>query len=1125
MITSNMKQSFGIAAVDLGNPIAAAPSAAFDAAEWEQAVLMDTFYSAGGRETVSKTELKMMWDRERLYINLKCYEQAERVVRPTDKNALKTEWMIRKDRVEIALSSGSFGKRDYAVFYADSEENFGAHTEMGMTYFGGDKAIINDFFTEKNDAVTENIPSDGYVCRVRAKKRYWHALFMIPWELFGGFPEKCFRFQVYRKKNQTSEVLSLTPLDLNSNYDNRFDFDPETFVEGMLDGIPQAVYASSACVILPDGVMHWQRPATLCWPSANERAKICSLQKSLTPTTPEELPDRIVTVQRWQDVLILEGMDFFPNSRCENSFAKVDPWVQRRLCNEALRRGDVAGACREMDVLIAYFRELTAWWYADHTLGCADEGNWIGFTDLKTVTDMGDRIVLHFEYGLKTCDAELIPQERGFRFYTREKGDFDSEAVPYSFAERNNQYVIKTAHSQITITMGDKWSVNADDKFLLNENNFKLYEQAGSMGFDVCQGLDEDEMIYGFGERFDAVDQRGKVLSLWQRDAFEGCNCSVGNQSYKNVSLMHSSKGYSLFINSFYRIRADVGRVSKGLRITTAGPKADIYVFTGTTGQNLDAYTAITGRPLLPPDWVFEPWAGGGVGRWKEGPTHDVVQEMEGVIRRFKNLDIPHSGLYAEGAGWQWKDRYNKEEVYKIASFTEKENMRVFSWQFSHIDPKQAKALLPDCPDEELPITRTPGYNKEKALPCAIDFSHPMAERLLENQWHDRIDAGFDGTMVDFGEIVPDEAVFFDGRRGDEMHNAYALDYTKAYRKLFEKYRGNDHVLFSRSASAGVQKYSCQFGGDQLSSFRGLTYSINGGLTLAASGFPFWGVDAGGYSGFPDEETYIRWIEFAAFSPIMRFHGVKPREPWAYSKYAVEIYKFYAWVRENLLRYAVHTAKEAHRTGMPMMRMLPMVLENDREALRCEDEYFYGPDILVAPVHQEGEKRQIYFPKGRWVNLFDSRIVINGGSTLIQDVPIDKIPVYVREGACILSAMNGELVLGESMTYEKHNTVIMSRSVNAVSGERFLEGGMGRYKVSGDENCALFAVSNMPETEFILLLGFEAKPECVKVNGQTLKECPSLNALRYETGWYWREDSAVIVRVLPSEETELCVFL
>ena len=109
------------------------------------------------------------------------------------------------------------------------------------------------------------------------------------------------------------------------------------------------------------------------------------------------------------------------------------------------------------------------------------------------------------------------------------------------------------------------------------------------------------------------------------------------------------------------------------------------------------------------------------------------------------------------------------------------------------------------------------------------------------------------------------------------MHNAYALDYTKAYRKLFEKYKGRITCCFSRSAAAGVQKYSCQFGGDQLSSFRGLTYAMNGGLTLAASGFPFWGVDAGGYSGFADEETYLRWTEFCNLLTNYAFPWSNPK--------------------------------------------------------------------------------------------------------------------------------------------------------------------------------------------------------------------------------------------------------
>lgn len=1123
VVSIRRKQSFGIAAVDLGKPVVQAPSVPVISEEWNQAALMNTFYSAGGRATVSDTRLQMMWDQDRLYIYLICYEKEGRVSRPSDENVLKTEWMLRKDKVEIALSSGSFGERDYAVFYADSEKQFGARTEKGMTYFGGDKAILNDYFTEKNNAVKTEIPAEAYFCRVAAEKNCWRALFMIPWNLFGGFPDKYFKFQVYRKKNQTSEVLSLTPLDLNANYDSRFDFDPESFVMCTLGGTPQVLHSYSACVILPDGTMHWQRPAALRWPSANERAEILRLQYALTPTTAEDLPDRIVTVQRWQDVLMLEGMDFFPNSRCENSFDKVDPWVQRRLCNEALRKNDMVSACRELDVLIEYFRTLTAWWYADHTLGNADADNWIGFTKLKSITDQGGRILLKYEYGLSICDAVLIPQNRGFRFYTREKGDFDCKTVPYTFTETGKGCRIETAHSVITIISGEGWEICADDRFVLNAENFKLYDYAGSKGFDVCQPLLDQEMIYGFGERFDAVNQRGRVVALWHRDAFEGCNCSIGNQSYKNVSLMHSTKGYSLFINSFYRIRADVGRVSSGLRITTAGAKADIYVFTGSVMENLGEYTALTGKPLLPPAWVFEPWAGGGVGRWMSGPTHNVVQEMEGVIRKFKNLDIPHSGLYAEGAGWKWSDHYNKEEAYKIAAFTKEENMRVFSWQYSHINEEQAKELLPDCEETNLPITRTPDYHGPKALPCAIDFSHPMAEGLLEKQWHDRMDAGFDGTMVDFGEIIPDEAVFYDGRTGAEMHNAYALDYTKAYRKLFEKYRGNDHVLFSRSAAAGVQKYSCQFGGDQLSSFRGLTYAIHGGLTLASCGFPFWGVDAGGYSGFADEETYIRWTEFAAFSPIMRYHGVTPREPWVYSRYTVEIYKFYAWLRENLLRYSVHTAEEAHRTGVPMMRVLPMVFPEDQETIRWEDEYFYGPDLLVAPVHQEGEKRKIYFPRGKWIDLLDYSNVVEGGRIRQTEVPIHRIPVYIREGACIPCAVNGDLQLGRSMTYEHRNAVIMSRASGEVSAERYHNGKTMKYAISchAGEDC--FNLAGSAEIEFVLLPGYDRKPEGLKLNGMYLEEKSSLHALNYGFGWYWREDNAVIVSVPDLAEVKICV--
>ena len=117
----------------------------------------------------------------------------------------------------------------------------------------------------------------------------------------------------------------------------------------------------------------------------------------------------------------------------------------------------------------------------------------------------------------------------------------------------------------------------------------------------------------------------------------------------------------------------------------------------------------------------------------------------------------------------------------------------------------------------------------------------------------------------------------------------------------------------------------------------------------------------------------------------------------------MSVYKFYAWLRENLLKYSVHTAEEAHKTGIPMMRPLPMVFPKDKEAVYWEDEYFYGSDLLVAPVHQEGEQRRIYFPAGRWINLLDFRKMVGGNRILQVDVPTKFLFIFGKERAfCLL---------------------------------------------------------------------------------------------------------------------------
>lgn len=203
----------------------------------------------------------------------------------------------------------------------------------------------------------------------------------------------------------------------------------------------------------------------------------------------------------------------------------------------------------------------------------------------------------------------------------------------------------------------------------------------------------------------------------------------------------------------------DVGdAVQDYLSVEALGDVFDFYIWSGTPCEALTAYGTLTGLPIFPPEWVFEPWAGGGGGRWRNGPLQDIALEQMAAMKSSMN------------------------SIFRIPAFMQKEQELPFMenikrgiiqscivWRTSWIQgvflavpnmtQELAQELLPECPKEELPITRNKNDEEEK-LPVYIDFSHPRAKELLAAQWKDRMDAGIRGSMVDFGDVVPDEAVF-----------------------------------------------------------------------------------------------------------------------------------------------------------------------------------------------------------------------------------------------------------------------------------------------------------------------------------------------------------------------------
>jgi alpha-glucosidase (family GH31 glycosyl hydrolase) len=325
--------------------------------------------------------------------------------------------------------------------------------------------------------------------------------------------------------------------------------------------------------------------------------------------------------------------------------------------------------------------------------------------------------------------------------------------------------------------------------------------------------------------------------------------------------------------------------------------------------------------------------------------------------------------------------------------------------------------------------------------------------------------------MVDFGDRVTEDAKFWNGKRGDEMHNFYSYDYHRTCNEVFHERRGDDFVLFGRAAAPGTQKWVAQFAGDHASNFAGLRGVMTGALNLCACGFSTWGSDLGGFLGWPEPAVYMRWTQFGCFSPLMRCHGRTPREPWNYGGAAVANYKYYAWVRMNLLDYIYNAAVEAHETGVPMMRSLAVAYPGEAALATNGDEYMFGRDLLVAPVVDEKTSRMICFPMGTWTGLWDGKVVTGPASVEVA-VPLDRIPVYLKDGAVVPVQLSPALEFGEVITNEPAGALVVT-APKIDETITFEEGKNGHAEVALKPAAGKFdmVLRNCPEREYLLIYG------------------------------------------------------
>jgi alpha-glucosidase (family GH31 glycosyl hydrolase) len=1003
---------WGINSLTLKSPCGASPTAREILAGRQNASLLKTFHRAGGENApTTPTECGLAYNAENLFVVFRCAENHldfPAISHPADWHALlhspSEQDAAFPDKVDFFISPDLNKSLFYQFAVTLDGQKFAARRH------GGPEATSEDETKSSNDG---NDITD-FEATVTRNKNEWIAFLRIPWQTIGGKPALRFGLMPARTRWRDSEITSPVAFDF-------FERTPvDLFIETQFTGKTSNPAAECLCQ-LPSGSLRWQRPAVLTYPSAKTIAEIWRMQQSLpSPTTPDNLAKRIQLTQRWTDLLSLEGFNFRVSSGSivpENMM----PYMTRRQINAALRRGNMTEASRLLDAYLAQLDKVSRDWFADGSPGDIARSEWKSVTTCEKIEQRGTVVEIHCRAGLKPVNLHLtFPATGGIRLCGDAEGYFKpSGLLPVTMTKDDGLFSVETAGVRRVLIQKEPFQISLCDAkgktaIIIQANDIAFrFDPAGKIvAVDFRNHLEPNETIFGFGERFNRFNENGNVLTLWGMDDWLGLTVGLRNESYKPVPVFHNSKGYTVFVNSSYRLRADIGKSdSSQIRLTQAGPIFDYYFWIESPLAALESYTALTGRPILPPKWAFGAWMGRTGRGWMNAPGHDPVAEQERVVKKFAELDIPHTALYAEGSG------ADSPQLYK---FLEPRDIKVLSWAFCGIGEAEQFKLMGASDPGQIAVLKTGGDDIGY-----VDFTNPNALEVARRWWQRRLDLGLAGSMVDFGDRVPESAVFHNGERGAEMHNFYSYDYHRTYNEVFKEKRGEDFILFGRAASPGSQKWAAQFAGDQRANFTGLQSVLNGALNLSACGFSTWGSDLGGFLGWPEPAVYMRWTEFACFSPLMRSHGRTPREPWEYGEPAVANYKHYAWVRENLLDYLYDAATQAHDTGIPMMRSLPVAFPREPSLTAVSNEYLLGNDLLVAPVTSESDSRNIAFPEGKWTSLWNGR-VIPGPANLNVSARLESIPVYLREGAMLPVKLNVNLELGASMTAGHVNALIVT---------------------------------------------------------------------------------------------------
>lgn len=531
------------------------------------------------------------------------------------------------------------------------------------------------------------------------------------------------------------------------------------------------------------------------------------------------------------------------------------------------------------------------------------------------------------------------------------------------------------------------------------------------------------EHIYGLGQpQHGLLDQKGCTIRLLQQN------------SQTQIPFYYSSRGYGFLWNN-----PAVGRVELSNNGTTwvaeASPQLDYWITAGANPKEvLYRYSEVTGRAPRFPDWAL--------GFWQCKLRYDTQEKVLQVVREHKRRGLPMDILVIDFFHWtrmgDW--RFNPADFPDPSAMVQELRnlgieLMVSVWptvtaNSENFDEMRRKDYLVRAEQgllngmlfrDNIPEGRTHIYYFDAFNPEARQFVWKFCKQNY-------FDLGIRSFWLDVNEpemypMHPGNIRYFAGN-GRAVSNAYPLFEQQGF---YEGLRaaGAEVLMLSRSAWAGSQRYGvCVWSGDIQSTFEAFRKQVVAGLSMAISGIPWWTTDIGGFHNgdIADpafQELLVRWFQWGVFCPVFRLHGfrqdssknIKPspdwrsgadNEIWSFGEHNYAILRDYLFLRERIRPYVAHLMQEASERGVPPMRPLFLEFPEDRESYLVDDTYLFGPDLLVAPILELGQReRRVYLPQGaRWLHVWSGQNFA-GGRWVTVEAPLSEIPLFLRDDASL----------------------------------------------------------------------------------------------------------------------------